>query len=458
MWDYFNLGLTICGLIGLVLLFGLDRTVLRQIPFYQSINDNARESGTILGSYRIVFILISLVFFVLFITSDDLFLTLFGKIDLIPILRVLLLSIPFTILARLSLGVLQAYKRMKPSVIIESIFIPLANLIGMIFVLNFFLSSIRSISIIYLLVAIVGASVALLITFHFYRSRKFQVKPIVDYSLILQLSWPLFGATLLNRTNTYIDTIILGGLASSEQVGYYTVSFKIAITVAVSVMAINTVFAPFIAKSFAQRDKKRLTSQFKIVTRWGLVLTLPITIILIFTAPDILMILNPTYLRGVPILRILALSQFTFALVGPTALMLTMTHYMRLNLLDLFLTLILSLLLDFFLIPQYGAIGAAVASAISLLFINLLRLTQVYWLMGVHPFSRGYIKAIMAASVASFVTFGGVSLISDVQPIWRFLSISFLFGGIYILMLIILKGDDSDREILRNIFQSLSIR
>jgi O-antigen/teichoic acid export membrane protein len=185
-------------------------------------------------------------------------------------------------------------------------------------------------------------------------------------------------------------------------------------------------------------------------------LTLPIMMILIFTAPDILMIFNPSYREGVPVFQVLAFSQFTFAIVGPAALMLIMTHYMRLNLLDLFITLILSLILDFFLIPLYGALGAAVAGAIALVFINSLRLIQVYLLLGIHPFSKGYIKSILAACVAGLVTYGGILLLPDVlQPVWRFFAISLLFGGIYILMIKVLGEDDADSETFRTLIKDL---
>ena len=112
----------------------------------------------------------------------------------------------------------------------------------------------------------------------------------------MKYAWPLFGASLLNRTNTYTETLMLGVFSSSEQVGLFSVSFKLAVTLTFIFQATNTVIAPFIAEVFAQDDNTKLAYHFKAVTRWGVTLTFPLGLLMFLTAYDIMAVLSPEYL------------------------------------------------------------------------------------------------------------------------------------------------------------------
>ncbi|MBU0512076.1 MAG: flippase [Chloroflexi bacterium] len=451
----FNLSSTIAGLIGLVVLFGIDRAVVRYVAYYWGKKDRERELGAVVSSVRVLLLLVFIVTPLFWIEAENIAIFIFKKPDLAPVLEIFILGAPFVAFTRLLMGVLQGYKQMKPMVLIEQISVPVLRVVGVSVVILAFVQTSKVVSISFLVASIIGCGLAVIIVRRAYVARKGDTKPVPIYSELLRFSWPLFGASLLNRTNTYTETLILGGLSSSEQVGFFTVSFKIAITVTVIFQAVNAILAPFIAEIYAQGDMSKLAYQFKAVTRWGYTLTLPVALLIFLEAVDIMAVLKPEYVAATPILQMLIFSQLVYVVAGPVALILTMTKYMRLNLIDLLATLILSFILDFTLIPRYGAYGAAVAGAISIMFVNTLRLIQVYVLFRFHPYSWSYIKPAIAGGAAALATLGCGLLLQDFSHVWRLVNLSLVLFSTYGLVILLLGQDEADLEILGTLFRDL---
>jgi len=113
----------------------------------------------------------------------------------------------------------------------------------------------------------------------------------------------------------------------------------------------------------------------------------------------------------------------------------------------------LSLILDFSLIPRYGAVGAAIGGAITIVFVNLLRLIQVNQLLHIHPYSLSYLKPVLSGIIATFITLIINWLFIDVISLWTYVSLSVIFLTIYVLVIILLPRDQIDQELF-NIFRT----
>jgi O-antigen/teichoic acid export membrane protein len=71
-----------------------------------------------------------------------------------------------------------------------------------------------------------------------------------------------------------------------------------------------------------------------------------------------------------------------------------------LNMWDNLAALVLNVLLNLWLIPAYGIVGAAVAWALSLAVVNAARVVQVKRLIGALPVSAGMAKGLAAGAAA----------------------------------------------------------
>lgn len=455
-----NLSLTIFNVVALLGIFGLDRSIVRQIARYskgRGLERSVDDKAFIVSAIRITWINLLWIFPVAWYVSAPLIQGFFNKSELIPLTRILLISLPFFVFTKLFLGILQSYKAMKPMVLIEKIILPSVNLIGIVLLLVF--SKIQTGNVVLLLVisTTIVFSIAVLAV-RDYIPKILKYPPIARgvYSEMMVVSGPLLGASLLNFTNSYTELILLGRFSTSQEVGLFSVSLKIAITLTIIFQAINVIIAPFIAEAYSEDDSSKFHVQHKTVTRWGVTLTLPFAVIMLLGAGDIMPLLNPEYNASIPIFMVLVSSQLIYVLAGPVALALTMTRYMNLNFINLVVTLAVSIVLDLILIPRFGAIGAAVASFLSILCINALRIIQTRRLIQLNPFDWDYFKPIVSAGITSILA---VILFNSLTGLGHAVHLLILCAFVLIsygLLLFLLKINETDARILTEIVSSFS--
>ena len=112
---------------------------------------------------------------------------------------------------------------------------------------------------------------------------------------------------------------------------------------------------------------------------------------------------------------------------------------------------ILNFVLNYLLIPGYGIYGAALATAVSIAAINLLRLFEVRYLLGILPFSRRYARVLITAALSgggvwiSFLLLPG-SLAAPLRALFLFS----LLALIYLPLLFVWVLDAGERSIFNN--------
>ncbi len=115
----------------------------------------------------------------------------------------------------------------------------------------------------------------------------------------------------------------------------------------------------------------------------------------------------------------------------------------------------LNITLNLLLIPVYGAVGAAIATAISVSSVNFLRVLQIYSLFKIHPFNGKYLLPILA----SFILFLVFSVARTEFPV-VFWGQNLLFGlavsALVAMLLIFYSFSKDDRLILHKIRVKIS--
>lgn len=225
--------------------------------------------------------------------------------------------------------------------------------------------------------------------------RRFETRAIFSFSMV---SW---ATTLASSGLIWADTLLLGHLSSTESVGVYNVSTRL-VTLAVFVMApINAAVAPQFAHLFHRGEGDALGRLYATSTTLIVRLSLPAFVLLAVFPRGLLGIFGPDYMRGATVTLILAVGQLVSAATGPCGTLLNMSGRVSLNLANNVVILVLNVVLNLFLIPRWGIIGAAVAWSVSLSLVNVLRVAQVHHLLGAVPFGRSALKAGVAAAAAA---------------------------------------------------------
>jgi O-antigen/teichoic acid export membrane protein len=153
--------------------------------------------------------------------------------------------------------------------------------------------------------------------------------------------------------------------------------------------------------------------------------------------------LGADFLPGVPVLRLLVIAYMSLVITGPSALVLIMTKYGRVDLANLVLSILISVVIAIVLIPRFGAIGAAIAGTVSIVTISLMRLLEVFLIFKIHPYSKSYFVPLFAGIIAILSTLIIYHLINVPVP-GKLVILGVQFVVVYSLILFISFRNNRD--------------
>jgi O-antigen/teichoic acid export membrane protein len=189
----------------------------------------------------------------------------------------------------------------------------------------------------------------------------------------LRAAVPFMWVSGLLLLNSRVGLIILGAFNGAYDSGVYAIATKAADLTGFVMITGNLVLAPKLAELHHAGDRELLHGLVRRATRRMLVLSIPIALILGVGAESLLRAFyGDEFAGGAAILRILVIAQIITVASGPLGTLLNMTGHEAANAKSMLIAVALNVVLNFALIPQFGALGAAVAMAISMLGSRLL--------------------------------------------------------------------------------------
>jgi O-antigen/teichoic acid export membrane protein len=187
--------------------------------------------------------------------------------------------------------------------------------------------------------------------------------------------WHFFLTSSAISLYVYFDTIILQHLTHDEQaVGYYTTVLKMVKIFLMLVLSIGTVLMPRLSWLAGTGNVSEISRHLNKLLQFIIVLAVPVGTGLLILAPEIIIIIaGEKFLPAVPLMRILA---FLPLVIGLSNLFCFQT-LVPFNLEKKFLSTVIigsivSITMNFLLIPQLGATGAAIASMATEIIIAIL--------------------------------------------------------------------------------------
>ncbi len=219
--------------------------------------------------------------------------------------------------------------------------------------------------------------------------------PLVRYSVPLAMTSVVF--VLMG----HVDYFVLGFFLDSDDVGIYRVGYMLGSGLMIIFNSLSPVFKPLIAES---RDDIDLVEQrFRIMARWIAGITLPVAIFLSLGASSFLAVLyTPQYAEATAVVALLAVAfLFNVTFGGPDGSLLQGLGYSRFVFANTLVLFGVNLVVSFTLVPFIGMEGAAIGSATALFLVGGLTLAEIYYLDGIHPFTRDFAKIVGAGVPAA---------------------------------------------------------
>ncbi len=189
---------------------------------------------------------------------------------------------------------------------------------------------------------------------------------------LLRTASPLMFSGLLLYLLNWTNTIMLGLLSDETQIGIYNTAYKVGSVGFLVIVSISTIVTPRMAELYGQGKLSELKKLTHNTTQLIAVLSIPIVLCLIFFREFILSLFGAEAIAGSTTLAIVAIGILFSAISGNADQILNMTNNQKILRNITFMCFILNLILAYLLIPVYGIEGAAVASLITNILINLV--------------------------------------------------------------------------------------
>ncbi len=367
-------------------------------------------------------------------------------------LRYVAMTLPLATFTDAALAATQGYRTMRPYAFVGLIFEPLIRfgLTVALVVAGFGLEGAMTALLLSNLAGAVAAGVALRRLLRPATGRpRYLVRELLGFSMV---SWL---ASLASSGLVWADTILLGIFLSSGQVGIYSVSTRLVMLATLVVPPINASFAPQIANLYHRGRTESLARTYGVATSWIVRLALPAFVALFAFPHDLLRLFGPAYVVGASVTMILAAGKLVDSATGPCGLMLNQSGRPMLSAIDNIGALVLNIGLNLWLIPRYGILGSAIAWAISLTVVNVVRVIQVQVTMGMLPFDLGVLKGLVAGAAALVA---GLVVRNFTVPPWELVSGVLALSATYLLVVAALGLTSEDRLVIKMLMRRVGLR
>lgn len=205
-----------------------------------------------------------------------------------------------------------------------------------------------------------------------------KAEPLAETRAWLVGATPILLASAIQAVNVQAGTILTGSMAGSEEAGVYAVAVRVALLLSFVLIASLPGLMPTIAELHEKGELVALQRLLTRAARLVFVGSLPIVLGAIVFAEPMLELFGAEFGVGSTTLRILCVGQLVQVATGLAGTILIMIGEAGPTTWAVGAGTVLNLVLSVALIPEFGAEGAAVATAASIAFANVLMVVMLW--------------------------------------------------------------------------------
>jgi O-antigen/teichoic acid export membrane protein len=261
-----------------------------------------------------------------------------------------------------------------------------------------------------------------------------------DFNEIFKYCLLIFLSGAASSIILDIDKSMLSSILTVENVAYYSVAVFIAAVIEIPGRAMFQILSPVVASAINKNQMKKLEDLLK-KSSTNLVLVASLFFLLInLNIDDFYNMLNQDgYSIGIPIVIIVSFGKLYSMSIGCINNIISNSKYYYYTFWFSLFSSVLAVILNIYLITEFGIIGAAYATLIVLAIMNSLKIYLVKIKFNIHPYSRDTIKIIIL-SVLTYFVFSNLQL--GFQPVINIIVKSSLVLILYTLSAYIFKLSD----------------
>lgn len=183
-----------------------------------------------------------------------------------------------------------------------------------------------------------------------------------------------------------IDIIMLSSLAGLDDTGIYAIAFYIGSAITITRQSIYKISSPVVADAFKEQNLNLIEKIYKKSSLNQILAGGLLFCGVIASLYNLMDILPPEYAGGAMVILIIGLANLFDMVTGINgAIILNSKHY-RFDLYSTLVLIVITITLNYLLIPQYGIVGAAIGTASAIVIYNILKLFYVWLKFSMQPF------------------------------------------------------------------------
>jgi len=176
----------------------------------------------------------------------------------------------------------------------------------------------------------------------------------------------------IQMINSQLDVLMIGLMLNHSDVGVYQVAAQIVTLISFPLIIVNYVVAQKFAVQFSLKESAKVQKIIYDTAKIVVIISVPMAILFImFGEVFIRLVFGAVYSTSYTPLVILVCGQLVNALMGSVAILLNMAGHETYVAKGFGMSVLLNIILNLFLVPEWGIAGAATATAITIIVWNL---------------------------------------------------------------------------------------
>lgn len=460
-YGIFSLGYVLLHVFATIGTLGLLSGTARYIAYYRG-KRREKETGEIASwSIKIGLAMSIPLCMLLFLFSDLISVKIFHLPGLSLPLKIFSITIPFLVSINIFIAIFRGFGRTKEKVYFYDL---LRNLLFPLFlvpIIFFGLSFVNAIVAYFASIAVTCTAFAIYYIKKGQKLHRSKDESKVDISIakeLLLFSIPLLLVDVLYLVIGWTDTLMLGYFKTAGDVGLYNAANPLARFISMALTAILFIYFPVASELYAENRGEEMRRSYAVLTKWICSATLPLFMVfLLFPKVTINFLFGSEYILAGTTLQILALGFFINNLMGPNGATLTAMGKTRFLMWATLVAAGMNICLNVLLIPILGIVGAAIASMITMISINVIRSAKLYLMSGMHSLSKNLLKPILLSIILIIAIYLAAKSFLTVT-FWMLPLLFILFAILYGLSLLFTRSfDQEDINMLLTIEKKMGI-
>lgn len=279
---------------------------------------------------------------------------------------------------------------------------------------------------------------------NFLRLPKFiNIKRYGDYHFKQHLKpiFILFAQSLAINVYTNLDTAMLGFMKSSEEVGFYSAAIKMENIEVSLVAALGGVLLPRMSLYVAKGDRANFDKTLNLGLNFTMCLGAAVTAYSVAESADIIMLLAGSgYEPAIPVMQIISFAVFFngIATILSTQILVPLERE-SVALVATIIGALVDFFMNLFLIPLYGASGAAFSTVLTEVVVGAIEAIAARQILSRNKKTLHPVRYVVIGIISAVVCFGVGHVCQSINILVRILVTFVVFDVVFVAILFVVR-------------------